>query len=222
MNDALLLTLSLMWLDRLSQRPRSTPPVRAVPARQSGGSTAGTTVARSIEVPPRSMRRGLPPMTALQSLLPGPEAIRGPGSLPLGEPRVSAPTDIVCEAPGSRPVGQVRVTPTGRGSIFIENLRVEEPWRGQGLGRGLLSEAFELGHRWGCSRAWLVADDHGSGRLLRWYRSLGFLPTGRHLRSRPVLEASLRLRVRTAKRLPFTFRAIPAVSPARIHPRERP
>lgn len=168
-------------------------------------------------------------MNALRSLLPGAVGLPGGETLARGRESAPSPMDIVCEAADARPVGQVRVTPDGQQSILIENLRVEAPYRGQGLGRELISEAFELGQRWGYGRAWLVADDQGSGRLLRWYQTLGFVPTGQKLRNRPVLEASLRQRgvalrpsrVQRSRPFAFTFRAQPVGSRARTPPRER-
>ncbi|PTL83703.1 N-acetyltransferase [Vitiosangium sp. GDMCC 1.1324] len=163
------------------------------------------------------MRAGLPPMTAAQSLHPPsePERLGRPG----GEPAPWLPMDILCETPDSEVVGQVSVSPSGPGAILIQNLRVQEPHRGQGLGVWLVAEALRLGGRQGRGRAWLEADDNGSGRLLRWYRALGFRDIGQGAHGQPAMETSLaralpavqrQLRARVTGLPPYTLRAVPA------------
>lgn len=221
-----------------TELPGRTPAVPSV-ALPSPPSVAPTTVpgatasALPVSTPAagRPLSRGsmLPPMRASQSLPLGRQgtdagwALRRHSRVPHGGQRS---TDFVCEAEG-RPVGGVRVNPSGREAIHIENLSVSEPFRGQGLGARLLGTALQLGQRWGRSKAWLEADDTGSGRLLAWYQRLGFQLAGKGPHGRPVLEA------RVAHALPvirrqcdtqvggqpsFTFRAVPASHAARIYP----
>ncbi|AKJ00553.1 Hypothetical protein AA314_02179 [Archangium gephyra] len=135
--------------------------------------------------------------------------------------------DLLCEAPERGLLGRVRVSPSGPDAIHLSNLLVREPFRGRDLGGYLLAESLRLGARWGRPRAWLEADDQGSGRLLRWYRKLGFHPMGEGPHGRPRLEAHAsrvmpRLRAllgtRATSPLRFTFRTVPVPTPVRPTP----
>ncbi|WP_223753157.1 N-acetyltransferase [Myxococcus sp. RHSTA-1-4] len=164
-------------------------------------------------------------MTAAQSLWPTPRGAASAWPLPRPPP-VPPPTVVVCEA-GTDSVGRVRVSPSGPSSIHIEDLVVQQPHRGQGLGARLLAAAFELGRRWGRGRAWLEADDTGSGRLIEWYRRLGFQPAGRGPHGRPLLEARAaralpvirrELETQAGGRPSYTLRAVPVTPATRTHP----
>lgn len=93
---------------------------------------------------------------------------------------------------GDRNVGQVQVDLSGRSEIAIHDLAVAPAFRGAGLGTALVAAALRFGARAGRSRARLEADDDGSGRLIRWYRGLGFTPIGTSPRGLPTMQADLR------------------------------
>jgi GNAT superfamily N-acetyltransferase len=123
------------------------------------------------------------------------------GATPAGPFRISA-------ALGHRDVGQVEVDLSGRSEIAIHDLVVAPPFRGAGLGAALVGAALRFGARAGRSRARLEADDDGSGRLVRWYRGLGFTPIGTSPRGLPTMQADI-------------GRAISAPRPAPRPPQER-
>jgi ribosomal protein S18 acetylase RimI-like enzyme len=92
---------------------------------------------------------------------------------------------------GEREAGEVRVRFARPAAIFIHDLNVARPYRGRGLGVRLVDAALRFGARNHCTRARLEADDNGSGRLLRWYRGLGFRPAGMGTRGSPAMEADI-------------------------------
>jgi mycothiol synthase len=65
---------------------------------------------------------------------------------------------------------------------YIDSLSVRRPWRGRGLGRGLLRGAFTELRRRGHPRAYLGVDSENPTGALSLYESVGMLPTrGAHL-----------------------------------------
>ncbi|MHB1431528.1 MAG: GNAT family N-acetyltransferase [Streptosporangiaceae bacterium] len=58
----------------------------------------------------------------------------------------------------------------------IEGVRVAAPWRGQGLGRAMVSWAIEEGRRNGCGLVQLTSDKRRTDAI-RFYEALGFTPT---------------------------------------------
>ncbi|MEM9458280.1 MAG: GNAT family N-acetyltransferase [Myxococcota bacterium] len=109
--------------------------------------------------------------------------VRGPVGLPGGSYR------FTIEGLGGE-VGEVRVRldPVG---IYIHDLEVARSARGRGLGRVLLHAAVLFGARLGKGVAHLEADDDGSGRLLRWYRGLGFHGVGLGAQGKPALAMNI-------------------------------
>jgi ribosomal protein S18 acetylase RimI-like enzyme len=164
----------------------------------SGGTPRGAALPAPPPVPPPALL----PMRARQSL----GDARGTTGLAAGPARQEAGVTVRAGASPARPggpyrftavlgnrdVGQVEVDLAGRAEITIHDLAVAPPFRGAGLGAALVGAALRFGARAGRSRAWLEADDDGSGRLVRWYRSLGFTPIGTSPRGNPTLQADIR------------------------------
>jgi ribosomal protein S18 acetylase RimI-like enzyme len=65
--------------------------------------------------------------------------------------------------------------------LRIYSVAVRPEYRGEGLGRLLVADAFRLARERGCARIILEADQ-GNAVLVRWYESQGFTIT-RHLPS---------------------------------------
>jgi ribosomal protein S18 acetylase RimI-like enzyme len=74
----------------------------------------------------------------------------------------------------------------------LYNLRVEDEHRGRGGGEELVRAAAVASERIGKRTLALEADDDGSGKLVRWYQSQGFRPTGEGDGGKPALEAPVR------------------------------
>ena len=65
---------------------------------------------------------------------------------------------------------------------YIDSLSVRRPWRGRGLGRALLREAFAELRRRGLPRAYLGVDSENPTGAMGLYESVGMRPTrGAHL-----------------------------------------
>jgi mycothiol synthase len=65
---------------------------------------------------------------------------------------------------------------------YIDSLSVRRPWRGRGLGRALLQEAFAELRRRGLPRAYLGVDSENPTGALRLYESVGMHPSkGAHV-----------------------------------------
>jgi mycothiol synthase len=65
---------------------------------------------------------------------------------------------------------------------YIDSLSVRRPWRGHGLGRALLLEAFTELRRRGLPRAYLGVDSENPTGAMRLYESVGMRPKrGAHL-----------------------------------------
>jgi GNAT superfamily N-acetyltransferase len=107
---------------------------------------------------------------------------------------------IACTTAAGAAIGGVTVRPSGREALWISHLEVAPPERGRGLGVRLLDAALKLGARAGRRTACLEADDDGSGRLLRWYRGLGFALAGRSPEGRPLLSTDIHRSIRIAAR----------------------
>ena len=63
-------------------------------------------------------------------------------------------------------------------SLRIYSVAVRPEYRGEGLGRLLVADAFRLARERGCARITLEADQ-GNAVLIRWYESQGFTVTRR-------------------------------------------
>ncbi len=74
----------------------------------------------------------------------------------------------------------------------LYNLRVDAEHRGRGGGEELVRAAAVASERIGKRTLALEADDDGSGKLLRWYQSQGFRPTGEGDDRKPAFEAPVR------------------------------
>ena len=61
---------------------------------------------------------------------------------------------------------------------YIADLAVRRPWRGRGLGRALLLQAFAELRRRGLPRAYLGVDSENPTGAMHLYSSLGMRPTG--------------------------------------------
>jgi ribosomal protein S18 acetylase RimI-like enzyme len=124
-----------------------------------------------------------PPVQAKVAPSDGAGAVRV--SQPIPEPggwfRVSA-------GASGREVGSLRVHP-GERTAEVTDLGVDPAYREQGLGKQLLARAARTGLALGKSRVALHAEDKGSGRLTRWYKSMGFVQTGTNARGLARLEA---------------------------------
>jgi ribosomal protein S18 acetylase RimI-like enzyme len=90
-----------------------------------------------------------------------------------------------------RAVGAADVVLEGQ-RAKLYNLRVEDEHRGRGGGEELLRAAAVASERVGKRALALEADDDGSGKLLRWYESQGFRPTGKGEGGKPAFEAPVR------------------------------
>jgi GNAT superfamily N-acetyltransferase len=110
---------------------------------------------------------------------------------------VSAPVKSVgggyriTAGPAGQPVGSVMVHPRNGFMIEVTDLKVEQPYRGQGLGGVLMASALRAGQQMGRSRVVLASQDNGSSRLTRWYQQMGFAPAGVNSRGYPELEATI-------------------------------
>ncbi len=108
---------------------------------------------------------------------------------------------------GGRDVGGVHVDLVGPSEIAIHDLAVARPFRGAGVGAALMRAALSLGARLGRTLARLEADDDGSGKLIRWYRGLGFEEAGTSARGRPAMQADIRRALTWARPKPPTTRS---------------
>jgi ribosomal protein S18 acetylase RimI-like enzyme len=111
--------------------------------------------------------------------------------------RVSEATSLgngshqVTAARDGRPAGSVKLHERGGGVIEVTDLKADAAHRGSGIGRRLLDSALQAGSRLGGQTVKLNADDNGSGRLVNWYKQMGFRRTGENARGEPSLEASI-------------------------------
>jgi GNAT superfamily N-acetyltransferase len=128
---------------------------------------------------------GLPPMRARESLSAERRA-RDARATPSRDART-----LVYRRDGDGVVGSVCVKKSGDGAVLIHDLRVEQRYRGAGLGAGLLASALQAGARMGRSLAWLEAGDDGSGKLVAWYERLGFERVGTSRRGMPIMQARI-------------------------------
>jgi ribosomal protein S18 acetylase RimI-like enzyme len=110
--------------------------------------------------------------------------------------RISAPMPAgngsfrLSASAGSTSIGSVMIHPQSGGVAHITDLEVSPGHRDQGVGKMLLASAARAGMARGNARVSLHADDKGSGKLNRWYKSMGFAETGARLRGQPRMEAS--------------------------------
>jgi len=85
---------------------------------------------------------------------------------------------VLCVVEGPRVLGMVSgqltiSTAEGGLSLLVEDLIVDSPWRGRGLGRRLLEEIGRWGLTRGARRMQLLAD-RGNQRALEFYRHLSW------------------------------------------------
>jgi Acetyltransferase (GNAT) domain len=83
----------------------------------------------------------------------------------------------VTAAAGGTEIGSLEVRAAAGGAEVV-NLKVKPQYRHQGAGAALIAEAARAAAQMGRVRLTLEAQDSGSGRLVSWYRRLGFVPTG--------------------------------------------
>jgi ribosomal protein S18 acetylase RimI-like enzyme len=88
---------------------------------------------------------------------------------------------------GPDTLGRIGVDLDGPSRVFLHSLRVTPAARRTGLGAALVGAALRVGRGAGRQCARLIAADDGTGRLVAWYRRLGFAPTGRGTPTRPEL-----------------------------------
>jgi ribosomal protein S18 acetylase RimI-like enzyme len=147
----------------------------------------------------------------------------------LVQPKVQAPTPFtlsrtplagsayrVTVATRGTVVGSVDVRPRGAAAELV-NLAVQPQHRQHGAGAALLQEAARTASQRGLSRVTLTASDTGSGRLVHWYRRLGFVPTGAGVTSRTTMSAN----ARTLQQLRMPHIVAPMASPTQIKPAAR-
>ncbi len=101
-------------------------------------------------------------------------------ALLLREPPDRAALLVACTQDG-RPIGMVsaqRVISTAEGasSVWIEDVIVEEGWRGRGVAGRLLDAVLAWAQQQGATRAQLLADRNNLSAL-DFYRHLGWRPT---------------------------------------------
>ena len=89
---------------------------------------------------------------------------------------------------GGRRVGAADLQLAGGGAAKVYNLSVDPVHRGEGGGAALLRAVAEAGMTLGRSRITLDSEDRGTGRLTRWYESLGFRRVGTGERGLTSLE----------------------------------
>ncbi|WP_218943176.1 GNAT family N-acetyltransferase [Sphingomonas sp. R-74633] len=138
------------------------------------------------------------------------------------EVRISAPMPAgngsyrLSAKSGTASIGSVTVHTRGRGGVArITDLNVSAEHRDQGIGKMLLASAARASMARGNARVSLHADDTGSGKLNRWYKSIGFMETGGRQGSQSRFEASA-LRVASAVAQRRTAMPGPPVRPGLI------
>lgn len=87
--------------------------------------------------------------------------------------------------------GSVMVHDKDDTSIELTDLGVDSASRKQGLGEKLVRTAAQTGAHMGKSKISLAAQDNGSGRLINWYKKLGFNEVGINQRGFPKFEAKI-------------------------------
>lgn len=75
-------------------------------------------------------------------------------------------------------VGSVELIPKGQQKAEIVNLHVDPLHRKKNLGQKLVKSAINSAKRIGKSIVSLQSQDDGSGKLTRWYESMGFVRKG--------------------------------------------
>jgi ribosomal protein S18 acetylase RimI-like enzyme len=116
---------------------------------------------------------------------------------PAAPVRISAPISTrpggfrLTAGAGGRSVGSVMVHAREKATVEVTDLAVDPAHREHGIGRMLLASAARAGQQSGKSMVTLAAQDNGSGRLTRWYMSMGFTQVGVNQRGYPQLEAPI-------------------------------
>jgi ribosomal protein S18 acetylase RimI-like enzyme len=137
--------------------------------------------------------------------------------------RISAPMPAgngsyrLSASAGSASIGSVMVHTRDGGAAHITDLEVSHGHRDQGVGKMLLASAARTGMAHGKGRVSLHADDNGSGKLNRWYQSIGFAEQGARRKGQPRLEAAA-IRVAGAA----AQRSIAGHGPQHVAPRIQP
>jgi len=92
-------------------------------------------------------------------------------------------------------VGSVDVSPEGRGTVQISNLRVEKPFRRQGVASQLMTAAFSNARTHGYSGVRLEARPSDAGMspqaLVSMYQKMGFRSMGKSSRGGHMMERHL-------------------------------
>jgi GNAT superfamily N-acetyltransferase len=111
--------------------------------------------------------------------------------------RVSAPIPAggssyrLIAGEGGQQVGSVMVHAGDSAAIEVTDLGVDQAHREQGIGTQLLASAARTGLQLGKAKVALAAQDTGSGRLIQWYKRMGFAQVGVHPSGHPRLEAPI-------------------------------
>jgi ribosomal protein S18 acetylase RimI-like enzyme len=110
----------------------------------------------------------------------------------------------VSVATGQAVIGSLDVRPRGTAAELV-NLVVQPQHRRHGAGAALIQEAARTAAQRGLPRVILTANDAGSGRLVNWYRQLGFMSTGVNAQGRPIMAAGARTLQQCAASPPPVF-----------------
>jgi len=123
---------------------------------------------------------------------PRPAAAQPSAPVRISAPLSTAPGSYhLSAAAGGVSVGSVMVHARDRAAIEVTDLAVDPAHREHGIGKMLLASAARTGQRFGRSKVTLAAQDNGSGRLVQWYRAMGFAQVGVNQRGYPRLEAPI-------------------------------
>jgi ribosomal protein S18 acetylase RimI-like enzyme len=96
---------------------------------------------------------------------------------------------FVARAEGAE-VGSVELRQKG-GAVELVNLGVDAQHRKAGVGKQLIAQALSAGLGGGKGLVTLESQDDGSGKLTRWYESMGFTRVGTSDRRLAVMQAPI-------------------------------
>jgi len=163
-----------------STRPVKLPVAQAPPAFQ---------VRRTPPAVPRAVAGGRPPGG---HALPAAGGRAEPARLSFSQVMTAQSARRVSAAAGGTEIGSLEVR-AATGAAEVVNLKVKPEYRHQGAGAALIAEAARAAAKMGRARVTLEAQDSGSGRLVSWYRRLGFVPTGKSSRGYTTMAAPVAL-----------------------------
>jgi GNAT superfamily N-acetyltransferase len=91
----------------------------------------------------------------------------------------------------AQPAGTISLHNRRGPAVELTHLGVDPAHRSRGLGPALIATALRAGLRLGKKLVRLHSDDNGTGRLTRWYKSMGFRQTGVNVRGHARMEAPI-------------------------------